>query len=93
MAGFHTNLTDRPANLNPLEMTSLLSELKNNFVERKVSSSVMKRLDEGNWESALIMGELARFYWNKTRGTGWSEDVLPTVERIDQAKEGVPKFV
>jgi hypothetical protein len=74
------------ANLDPQEMTNLLRDLKNSFVERKMSSSAMKRLEEGNWESALIMGELARFYWNKTRGTGWSEDVLPTVERIDQAK-------
>jgi len=53
-------------------IAALLVELKANFVERKMSAAVMKRLEERKWESALIMGELARFYWKKTRGTDWS---------------------
>ncbi len=68
------------------EMTLLLSELKRDFIERKMSSAVMKRLDDGKWASALIMGELARFYWKRTRGTDWSSaEALPKVERIEQA--------
>ena len=67
-------------------MEQLLSELKANFVERQMSQSVMKRLEDGNWESALIMGELVRFYWKRTRGTDWSSaDGLPRVERLQQA--------
>ena len=72
--------------LNPAALAQLLSELKSNFIERKVSPAVMKRLDDGNWESALIMGELVRFYWKRTRGTDWSSlDALPKVERVEQA--------
>jgi hypothetical protein len=67
-------------------MAQLLSELKTDFVQRKVSQAVMKRLEDGNWESALIVGELARFYWKRTRGVDWSDaDALPKVERIEQA--------
>ena len=91
------NLRDREAerlklvrseieDLNPAAMAQLLTELKSNFVERKMSQAAMKRLAEGNWESALIMGELVRFYWKRTRGTDWSTpDVLPKVERVEQA--------
>jgi len=72
--------------LEPTAMAQLLSELKGNFLERKMSQAVMKRLAEGKWESALIMGELVRFYWKRTRGTEWSAvDDLPKVERIEQA--------
>ena len=72
--------------LNPAALAQLLSELKLNFIDRKVSPAVMKRLDDGNWESALIMGELVRFYWKKTRGTDWTEpETLPKVERVEQA--------
>ena len=68
------------------EMAQLLVELKVNFIERQMSPASMKRLDDGKWQSALVMGELARFYWKRTRGTDWSAaDSLPKVERIDQA--------
>lgn len=71
--------------LNPAALAQLLSELKLNFIERKVSQAVMKRLDDGNWESALIMGELVRFYWKRTRGTDWtSTEPLPKVVRVEQ---------
>ena len=75
------------SNLDESARTQLLSELKTNFIERKMSHATMKRLEDGNWESALILGELVRFYWKRTRGTDWSaaEDVLPKVERIEQA--------
>lgn len=68
------------------EMTKLLAELKRDFIERQMSQAVMKRLADGKWESALIMGELARFHWKKTRGTEWSStEAIHKVERIDQA--------
>ena len=72
--------------LNPAALAQLLTELRLNFIERKMSQAVMKRLDEGKWESALVMGELARFYWKRTRGTDWtSPEPLPKVERVEQA--------
>jgi hypothetical protein len=72
--------------LSAFEMAQLLSELRQDFIERRMSQAVMKRLDDGKWESALIMGELARFYWRRTRGTDWTTaDSLPRVERIEQA--------
>ncbi|MDO8771993.1 MAG: replication initiation protein [Burkholderiaceae bacterium] len=72
--------------LEPAAMSQLLSELKQDFLQRKVSHAVMKRLEEGRLESALIMGELARFYWKRTRGTEWSSpDALTKVERVEQA--------
>lgn len=72
--------------LEPAAMAQLLSELKQDFIQRKVSHAVMKRLEEGRLESALIMGELARFYWKRTRGTEWSSpDALTKVERVEQA--------
>lgn len=72
--------------LEPSAMEQLISELKENFIERKVSKAVMRRLEEGKLESALIMGELARFYWKRTRGTEWSvSDSMPKVERVEQA--------
>ena len=75
------------SNLDESARTQLLSELKTNFIERKMSQATMKRLEDGNWESALILGELVRFYWKRTRGTDWSTtgDDLPKVERIEQA--------
>ncbi len=68
-------------------MAQLLAELKENFIERQMSKAVMKRLEDGKWESALVMGELVRFHWKRTRGIDWSAtDYLPkVVERIDQA--------
>ena len=73
------------SNLDATAMAQLLSELRKNFVERQMSPSVMKRLNDGNWESALIMGELVRFYWKRTRGMDWScDDALPRVARIEQ---------
>lgn len=54
------------------DIQPLLSELKTSLVSKNASPSVIKRLDEGKWESPLVMNELIRFYWQKTRGTDWS---------------------
>lgn len=53
-------------------LTALLVELKAQFIARDMSRAVMQRLEDGKWQSALIMGELIRFYWKRTRGTEWS---------------------
>lgn len=72
--------------LNPVALEQLLKELKLNFIERKMSLAIMKRLDEGKWQSALILGELVRFYWRRSRGTDWTaSEALPQVERVEQA--------
>ena len=53
-------------------LNALLAELKAQFIERNISRAIMQRLEDGKWQSALIMGELIRFYWKRTRGTDWS---------------------
>jgi hypothetical protein len=74
-------------NLDQSAIDQLLAELRVDFVERGMSASVMKRLDDGKWQSALVMGELARFYWRKTRGTAWgSVDALPKAQRVEQVR-------
>lgn len=72
--------------LDQASLEHLLGRLKQQFVEREMSAPVMKRLEEGKWQSALIMGELIRFYWKQTRGTDWTSiEELPVVERVEQA--------
>lgn len=74
-------------NLDQAAIDQLLAELRVDFVQRGMSASVMKRLDDGKWQSALVMGELARFYWRKTRGTDWSSVVaLTRVQRVEQVR-------
>lgn len=71
--------------LDEASMAQLLGALRQNFVERQMPAAAMKRLEEGKWQSGLIMGDLARFYWKRTRGTEWgAAEVLPQVERIEQ---------
>lgn len=71
--------------LDEVSMAHLLSALRQNFVERQMPAAAMKRLEEGKWQSGLIMGDLARFYWKRTRGTDWgAAEPLPQVERIEQ---------
>jgi hypothetical protein len=58
--------------LNESDLDELLTDLRVQFVARGMSPAVMKRLNDGNWQSALVMSELIRYYWKKTRGTEWS---------------------
>jgi hypothetical protein len=68
------------------EIEQLLRELKQHFQDLNMSPAIMKRLERGDWQSALIMGVLIRFYWRKTRGTDWSAgETMPTVEQVKQA--------
>ncbi|MDP2368785.1 hypothetical protein [Rhodoferax sp.] len=73
--------------LGEASLTALLDELKKQFQVRGMSQSVMQRLADGKWQSALVMGELIRLYWKQTRGTEWmaGEEALPVVEQIEQA--------
>lgn len=60
------------SNLDPAVMGQLLGDLKANFMAREMPPATMRRLAAGNWESALVLGELIRFYWALTRKTDWS---------------------
>jgi hypothetical protein len=55
------------------ERRLLLAELKQSLIARGVATAIIQRLDDGKWQSALIMGELMRFYWKRTRGSDWLE--------------------
>lgn len=74
--------------LDDLSLHTLLNELAVQLRKRNANPSVMKRLEEGKWQSALVMGELIRHYWRQTRGTDWMapEEPLPSIERIEQAR-------
>ena len=61
--------------LNKISINNLLDELKQQLIVKGISASIIKRIDDGRWQSALIMGELIRFYWKKTRGTEWSSTI------------------
>lgn len=78
------------AALDEASLSELLLGLKIHLSKRNMPTSVMQRLENGNWQSALVMGELIRHYWKLSRGTEWmaseDEELLPTVERIEQAK-------
>ena len=78
------------ATLDEPSLSRLLLGLKTHLSKRNMPASVMQRLENGNWQSALVMGELMRYYWKQSRGTEWmateDEELLPTVERIEQAK-------
>lgn len=52
-------------------MRLLLDEFKAHLLTRHMPPAVMQRLAAGKWQSALVMGELIRFYWKKSRGTEW----------------------
>ena len=68
-------------------LSELLESLKLHLKIKGASPSVIRRLEEGKWQSALVMGELLRFYWTQTRGTGWKSMnvTLPSVDRVEQA--------
>lgn len=71
-AGKFATVRAEIAELDADAKAKLISELEANFVERKVSLAMMRRLKDGNLESALIVGEIVRFFWKKTRGLDWS---------------------
>ena len=73
--------------LSPDNLSVLLDSLKLHLKIKGTTPSVFRRLEEGKWQSALVMGELFRFYWAQTRGVDWktTDAPLPTVHRVEQA--------
>lgn len=72
--------------LDEQELSALLTGLKVQFKLRGVSQPIMQRLEDGKWQSALVFGDLLKFYFKQTRGIEWMvAEELPKVERIEQA--------
>lgn len=53
-------------------LTELLKEYKAFAVESNQLPSIIKKVEKGEWQSGIVLGELMRFHWRKTRGTSWS---------------------
>ena len=53
------------------DLEELLAQYRASIAEKN-KPAVIRRLDEGNWKSPVVMGELLVFYWKKTRGTDWT---------------------
>lgn len=51
------------------ELAALIDEMKLNV---KLTEASLRRLNDGKWDSPVVMGDLMRFYWKKTRGAEWS---------------------
>ena len=51
---------------------ALLLEYKSFAIEAKKHPSIIKKVEKGEWQSGLVLGELMRFYWRKTRQSDWS---------------------
>lgn len=68
-------------------LNNLLEELTVHLQAKGAHASVIKRLINKQWQSPLVLHELVKFYWAKTRGSGTDgpEVTLPVVERIEQA--------
>jgi hypothetical protein len=52
---------------------------------RNLGAVAMRNLAEGNWQSGMLLGEVARFYWMKTRGTDWSAPELEAAAETEAA--------
>jgi hypothetical protein len=53
----------------------LLKEFKDDAIQNGKHPNIVKKLDLGEWQSGLVLGELMRFFWKKTRGQDWSTEV------------------
>jgi Initiator Replication protein len=51
------------------ELAALIDEMKLNV---KLTEASLRRINDGKWDSPVVMGDLMRFYWRKTRGCDWS---------------------
>lgn len=51
------------------ELNALMNDLKMNV---KLTEASIRRLNDGKWDSPVVIGDLMRFYWRKTRGCDWS---------------------
>jgi hypothetical protein len=57
-----------------VEQDALLEEVKAKLQRdgRHLGAVAMRNLAERKWDTGMLLGEVARFYWQKTRGTDWS---------------------
>ncbi len=54
------------------ERETLLRDYKAFAVETNQLPSIIKKVEQGEWQSGLVLGELMRFHWKKTRNLEWT---------------------
>lgn len=54
------------------EREALLRDYKAFAVETNQLPSIIKKVEQGEWQSGLVLGELMRFHWKKTRNLEWT---------------------
>jgi hypothetical protein len=59
--------------LTEAERVDLLQEYKACAIAAQKHSSILKKIEAGEWQSGILLGELMAFYWKKTRGLSWSD--------------------
>jgi hypothetical protein len=59
--------------LNPQVREELLLEFKAYAISANKLPAIVKKIEKGEWQSGLVLGELMRFYWQKTRKLTWSD--------------------
>ena len=59
--------------LNPEARDELLLEFKAFAVSANKLPAIVKKIEKGEWQSGLVLGELMRFYWKKTRNLAWTD--------------------
>ena len=60
--------------LSDAERDELLQEYKAYAIATEKQRSILKKVDAGEWQSGILLGELMAFYWKKTRRLSWSEE-------------------
>ena len=58
--------------MNAQARDELLVEYKMFAVEANKHPNIIKKIEKGEWQSGLVLGELMRFYWKKTRNGDWT---------------------
>ena len=61
--------------LSDADRSSLLEEFRQYAVDRAMHTRILEKLSEGRWALPMVFGNLAAFYWKKTRGSSWSADL------------------
>lgn len=55
-----------------IERDKLLAEYRAYAINANKPAIIIKKIDNGEWQSGLLLGDLMRFYWMMTRKTDWS---------------------
>jgi hypothetical protein len=58
--------------MNAQARDELLVEYKMFAVKANKHPNIIKKIEKGEWQSGLVLGELMRFYWRKTRNSDWT---------------------